>query len=524
MRNLKRITALFLAAILLFCAASCGKTAQPESAPANTAPEPAQVTFSEAPASVRKSETVYANLDNSGAVQSVHVTDWLHTDRGGVAVADKSDLQGIADIKGAVVPMQNGTELTWHMPATDLYYKGTSEKKLPVNFTIEYRLNGKKLSPEKIAGKSGKAEIRVQMKNTCAQDGVYLPVLAAGLILLPEGVFSGVQVQNGLAIGDGAKEIAVGIGLPGMAESLHLREDAKLGSIEIADSFTITADVENFALDNLYFAVLPLCSMDLTTLIPGSSEEAEQFFHQIETLLQAIGDLDVDQLLDALSAERVNDIAEMLTSAISVYRRNEALLQVLSKYMTAENLENISKLLASLQDPKTVEMLEKLNNPLIKNLLSGMPELLESIQALTPTLNALQEDLQDPEVKQALDAMPETLETLSAMQETLDKNSEWMDLLGNLANEHVLAALQAFSASRDAQTLLTDLAENADSLLPDLQKYIAFGQSYGLYTDAADDMDISLLFIYMTPSLHAEVEKASEPATESLPWYKKIFS
>ena len=521
----KRIAAAVLSLALLFGTAACGKTADtPASAPVEETPAVQQATYTASPETLRKAETVYANLDNSGRVQAVRVTDWLHTDKGEVAVPDRTDLADVADVKGAVVPVRDGDGLIWNMPTTDLYYKGTSDKKLPVEFSVEYRLDGRKLAPEKIAGKSGHAEITVQMKNTCKQDGVYLPVIAAGMLMLPEGVFSGVQVQNGLSIGDGAKEIIVGAGLPGMAESLHLKDDAKIGSISISDSFTVTADVTDFELDNIYFVVVPLCSTDLTTIIPGSGEEAAQFFNQIESFLKAIGELKADELVAALSGDRITEIADMLTKAVRVYNQNEALLQVLSKYMTAENIENISALLTALQDPKTVDMLEKLNNPLVKNLLSGMPDLLEAVQALTPTLNALQADLEDPKVKAALDSMPETLETLQELKTTLDKNSDLVKLLGNLASDNVTKALQSFSQSKDAQTLLTHLTENSDVLLADLQRYIAFGKSYGLFTDAPDGANVSLLFIYMTPSLRAAAEKTAEPVTQPLPWYKKIFS
>lgn len=520
----KRITALALTAALLLGAASCGKITQQPAVPADTAVAAPQKTYDTAPGTLRKAETVYANLDNTGAVQAVRVTDWLHTDKGEVAVADKSDLNGIADVKGSIVPVTDGDGLTWHMPTTDLYYKGTSDKKLPVEFTIGYKLDGKTMTPQEIAGQTGRVEICVQMKNVCEKDGVYLPVLAAGLMMLPEGVFSGVQIEHGLSIGDGAKEIIVGAGLPGMAESLHLKEDAKIGNISISDSFTITADVTDFELDNLYFIVVPLCSTDIGALIPGSDEEAAQFFRQVEKLLKAISKLNADELLSLVTSDRITEISDMLSKAMKTYNDNEPLLEVLSKYMTSENLESISALLTALQDPKTVEMLEKLDNPLMKNFLKGMPELLEAMQALMPMLTALQEDLQDPKVKAALDNMPQTLETLSEMKTALDENRDVLDLLGSLANDNMAEALQSFTESKDAQTLLTHLVDNADSLVPDLQKYVKFGQSYGLFTDAPDDAQISLLFVYMTPSLHAAAEAAPEPVQEALPWYKKIFS
>ena len=54
---------------------------------------------------VSKAETVYINIDNSGAVENISVTDWLHTDKGEVCVSDTSDLENIEN---------EGTEFTDH--------------------------------------------------------------------------------------------------------------------------------------------------------------------------------------------------------------------------------------------------------------------------------------------------------------------------------------------------------------------------------------------------------------------------
>ncbi|MGN0635864.1 MAG: hypothetical protein ACI4I5_06545 [Acutalibacteraceae bacterium] len=523
MRKCKRVAALLLSAALLVGAAGCGakQTQAPVTEPVEPAAAP--VRYTEKPGSLRKAETVYVNLDNSGKKLSVGVTDWLHTDKGEVAVEDVSDLQNITDIKGNFSPVQNGKNLTWHMTDTDLYYTGTTDKQLPVEFAVEYKLDGKKISPEKIVGKSGEVEIRVQMKNVCQKDGVYLPVIAAGLLILPENVFSGIEVANGLSVGDGAKQIIVGLGVPGMAESLELRENAKLGGISLGDSFTVTAQTESFALDNMYFAVLPLCSADLSTLIPDSEAQAASFFAQVENILQALGHLDVQKLTQALSGQNVANLADLLSEAVTTYKKNEALLQVLGKYMTAENIENISALITALQDPDTVKMLETLNNPVMKRLLSGTPELLSSIEALTPMLTQLQEDLQDPDIQQSLKDLPQTMQTLSKLQKAMDDNSELLDALGDIADSDLLGTLSDRSDAENAQTLLGDLTENADTLLPKLKAYIAFGEEYGLFTDAAEGTQISLMFIYMTPSLHPETQTAETTTEVQEPWYKKIF-
>lgn len=524
MRKCKRAAALVLTAALLLGAAGCGaKQTEPQitapAVPASAAP----VRYSAEPGFVRKTETVYVNLDHSGKKTSLSVTDWLHTDKGEVAAQDVSDLENITDIKGECAPEQNGNRLTWHMGGTDLYYTGTTDKQLPVEFSIEYKLDGKKLSAEEIAGRSGKAEITVQMKNVCEQDGVFLPVVAAGLMILPESDFSGIGVENGLSVGDGTKQIIVGLGLPGMAESLGLREGAKLGSITVADSFTVTAQTECFALGNLYFAVLPLGSMDLSTLVPGSEAEAAAFFDEVGDVLQALGSMDIGKLTGALTGENVENLASVLSEAVTAYKKNEALLQVLAKYMTPENIDSISCLLTALQEPETVKMLETLNSPVVKKLLSASPDLLESIEALTPVLRELQADLQSADVQQALNEIPQTLQTLGKLQKAMEDNKELLDALRGVADSGLFETLAGLSGESEAQTVLGDLTDHADTLLPKLQAYVAFGREYGLFTAAAEGTQLNLLFIYMTPSLQAEAVSA-EPVTETQePWYKKIF-
>ena len=47
----------------------------------------------------------------------------------------------------------------------DIYYQGKTDKELPVKQTISYYLDGEKMDPDEIAGKSGKVTIRFDYKN-----------------------------------------------------------------------------------------------------------------------------------------------------------------------------------------------------------------------------------------------------------------------------------------------------------------------------------------------------------------------
>ena len=150
------------------------------------------------------------------------VTDWLHTEQAGVQVADQSDLDGIQNIKSDVKPVQKGNQIAWNMDSTDLYYKGESQKDLPVDISIRYYLDGAEIEPSDLAGKSGKVKIEIQMKNTQPhtvningrEAVIYTPVAALGGMLLPEEKFQNIKMENGATLGDGSKQLAVFIALP----------------------------------------------------------------------------------------------------------------------------------------------------------------------------------------------------------------------------------------------------------------------------------------------------------------------
>ncbi len=52
------------------------------------------------------------------------------------------------------------------------------------------------------------------------------------------------------------------------------------------------------------------------------------------------------------------------------------------------------------------------------------------------------------------------------------------------------------------------LTENAGDIAARIEKWISFGKSYRIFTDASDDMQSSVFFIYMTPSIEVKTDKS----------------
>ncbi len=203
-----------------------------------------------------KEETVYVVANADGSADNVIVSEWLKNKDGKATLEDVSDLKDIENVKGDETFTQNGDKVTWQADGKDIYYQGTTDRELPITQKITYFLDGKEMSPEEIAGKSGKVTVRFDYTNnektTEIVDGeeyeVYVPFTVMTGMILPED-YSNVEITNGKVISDGNRKIAVGMAMPGLKESLDIEDGDLDEDVEIPEYVEVTADVENFSLE-----------------------------------------------------------------------------------------------------------------------------------------------------------------------------------------------------------------------------------------------------------------------------------
>lgn len=538
----KRIIALLLAAMMLLCTACSGK-GDDTTTTNDGQDEYIQPSYDTAAGSVTKTETVYVNLKANGDVSKVSVSDWLHTDKNEVYVDDMSDLENITNVKSKVTPVTDGEKLRWNMPDTDLYYSGTTDRELPISVQLKYYLDGKEIKPEDLAGKSGEVKIDIKMINNASKDGfvngkkhkVYLPMLVVGGMVLPEGTFSGVTVKNGQSIGDGSKEIVVFTGMPGFSESLGFSEKdlGDLGGLVIGSEASVTSTVENFSLGNLYFAALPIASLNLDIAAPETVDDLKSTLAALKTFQNALNKIDPDKLLYSMitDKDKVTTLMNTLTKTIEVYKKNQNLVKMLGKYATPENAEAIKTLLESLNDPDVQNALKILADPTVQKLFNKLPGIMEGFEAVSPLLNEMQADLAKPEVKAELDNLPETMKTLSEISDTLNANSKEINAIVALLSDDGTDMVNTLLESIDLDDFkgLGDkygsLVSDGDVLVALAQEWLNYGKDYGLFTKSAEGMKTSLSFILTTESISAPVEANTDTeTTEAQPWYKKIFS
>ena len=226
---------------------------------------------------VSKEETVYVNADAAGKEKNVTVSNWLKNAGTKKTLKDRTDLKDIKNVKGDETYTESGNSVTWNTEGQDIYYQGKTRKDLPVTVNFTYYLDGKKMNPEDLAGKSGHLQIRIKYENHAKQtvkvDGkeetLYSPFVMLTGLILPEETFSNVVIDNGKVISDGNRNIVLGIATPGLKESLGLDKKLNKGSdsegINLPENLEVSADVKNFSMDPTFTIALTDVMKELKT-------------------------------------------------------------------------------------------------------------------------------------------------------------------------------------------------------------------------------------------------------------------
>ena len=208
-----------------------------------------------------KDETVYVLADADGTIQKIIVSDWIKNTLSSDKINDVSELENIENVKGDEEYTLGGDNVrVWDARGNDIYYQGTIEKELPVGLKVSYKLDGETVSPDELAGKSGKVTIRFDYENNRYEnvkingkdEKIYVPFAMLTGMILDNDTFSNVEVSNGKVINDGDRTVVIGLALPGLEEDLGINKDKiedKLDKkFEIPSYVEITADVNNFSL------------------------------------------------------------------------------------------------------------------------------------------------------------------------------------------------------------------------------------------------------------------------------------
>lgn len=259
-----------------------------------------------------KDESVYLISDANGNVNKTIVVDHLKNKDKKDTLEDASNLSDIENVKGKEKFTQSGDKLTWQAGGKDIYYQGTATEEPPVTQKVTYYLDGKEISPEDLAGKSGKVKIRFDYTNTTSytetvngeKQTVSVPFAAITGLVLGDG-FENIEVTNGKAEVSDSSSVVLGYALPGLKDSLGIKDGDLDGDVNIPEYMEMTADVENFSMPAAmtfvvnasdYVSTDGIDTSDLDDMINDLKDASTQLQDGSKTLAEG-----TDTLADGLS-------------------------------------------------------------------------------------------------------------------------------------------------------------------------------------------------------------------------------
>ncbi len=245
----------------------------------------------------QKEEVIYIMTDADGGVKNVNAVNIF----GKGKVTDYGDYSSVKMLNTTDKIKQKGDKVTFSSDKEKVYYQGTmKDTEIPWNINITYTLDGKKITPEKLAGKSGalKMHITIDKNENCTSDFYDSSALMASMTLDTEKCENITADGATLANVGSSKQISYTV-LPGKGL------DAE-----------VTADVTDFEMDAVAINAVKM-NLDVDIDDDELMDKVTQIMDAAKQLNDGAGTLSdgTDSLVEGGSS--LSDGAESLDSGIN---------------------------------------------------------------------------------------------------------------------------------------------------------------------------------------------------------------
>ncbi len=215
-----------------------------------------------------KDEVVYATLSADGKLNEIFVVNIFDVAKPGTIIdyGHYSSLKNLTDLS-QLEQLNHSVKID--APKGKFYYQGNMDKtsEMPWNMTISYFLNGEKMAPEKLAGKDGRLQIKIETTANEKVDRSFYEnfLLQIGLVLSPE-IFTNIEAPDAMIANAGKNKRVTFTVMP-----------------EQEGDFLVEADVVDLEMDGIEITAVP-ASFFLDVEVDGLTDD-------IKTLADAIAEI-----------------------------------------------------------------------------------------------------------------------------------------------------------------------------------------------------------------------------------------
>ena len=368
-----------------------------------------------------KDEVVYVKLNNNGNVDNVYVVNSFDV-KNGEKIVDYGRYSNVLNLSTSDKLNYSSGVVDANVSDTNkkFYYQGDMKNcEIPWDINIRYTLDGKSISSEELAGKSGNLEISFDIKKNDTVDEVFFNNYALQISLTLDGdKCSDIIADGGTIASVGNNKTITYIKLAG--------EEA---------SYTINSNVENFEMDSISFNGL---NMDMNVDV-----NVDDMTSSFDTLVDAI--------------DKLNDGASELKSGVDTYKNGVSTLYTGSSKLQ-EGVSSYKSGVNSLD--KGINSLQSGLNGYkdgVNSLYSNSQKLLEGAKSLNSGVKALESGVSS--LNQGVNNLESGLNTLAYGSSSYKQN----------VNSYAQSVNQVVSALKSSLTPEQIEALNLDALVSGAQ-------------------------------------------------------
>ena len=345
-------------------------------------------------AALDKEEVVYVNMDASGNVEDVYVVNIFELEEPGFVV-DYGEYQSVRNLVSTDTIMQTGDENTVYADKGRFFYQGNLGKaEIPWEVNVDFFLDGHHISPEDIAGKSGRVLILLDIcRNDAFKDKYFYQNL-------------GMQVSLSLNAHDCTDIVAPGavIANSGKNKQLTYTILPDKGGV-----YNITFDAVNFEMDAISINGIQM-NMDIDVDLTDAKSMMRALSSATASLSSGVSSLSgyTSNLNAAINGNgSTTNLYELICTAFDVndvgIGTTDNLDSVRSKINTSYNSGNISQkgdkkdsIYAIFNKVATATFISSGINSSMPSLVSGAKQLASSTSGMDKTLVSMVNEMLEP--------------------------------------------------------------------------------------------------------------------------------
>lgn len=425
---------------------------------------------------LEKEETVYVKADNQGNITKTIVTEHLINNDNSESIDDISYLSDIINTNGNETFKNDNSNITWNNTTSDIYYKGFTNKELPISININYYLDDVKYDAVKeINGKSGHVKIIVNYVNNDKHGSLYTPFTIMTAANINNENNKNIKITNGSVIDNGKNTMVVGISMPGLSSSLNT------DSLSSLDEIVIEYDTTSFSTNSMYSVVTPKfidvneISNKLNSLyskMNAMSDASEALVNGTKELADGINTINSNYAEFNTNFNYLNSGLDELSEKYEVLNENIGAIN--------SNLALLNSSLSSIDELSTNLNALAENTQLLANSTSGLSSsltlFLQASDAKTSAMTRIIQSL-TPEEQEALSSdivivsTPVDLSSLTTLESNISALNDKVQLL----NTNVKLLAEGSKTLSSSVTALSDGANqinNGSNTVNDTLKYI----------------------------------------------------